>query len=68
VLLHNQVTHNITLAPYRVTEVMAKQLSVKQITSEGNKAESGETAQLELSAFCNSWAVEADPGVNAAQH
>jgi hypothetical protein len=65
VLLHNQVTHNITLA---ITEVMAKQLSVKQIISEGNKAESGETAQLELSAFCNSWAVEADPGVNAAQH
>ncbi len=64
-LLHNQVTHNITLA---ITEVMAKQLSVKQIISEGNKAESGETAQLELSAFCNSWAVEADPGVNAAQH
>lgn len=46
--LHNQVTHthNIKLPPYRVTEVVAKQLLVlvKYITSEGNKPESGETA------------------------
>lgn len=45
---------------------MAKQLLIESITSEGNKAESGETAQLWLSAIWNRCAVEAGSGVDAA--
>ena len=45
---------------------MAKQLLVESITSEGNKAESGETAQLWLSVIWNKCAVKAGSGVAAA--